>query len=668
MTYSRPRYIEQTEFSRRWTRYSIKYKLYLYREGGYDAFDEPYRIPVLFVPGNAGSHKQVRSMASSSASAFAELIGKDPGAVDRGQIGYDFFTAGLNEEFTALHGYSILEQAEFVNDAISYILSLYPKTRAMHKLSGSKDTEFALPTSVVVVGHSMGGVVARTAFTLPNYVENSIQALFTLSTPHNNPTASLEQYVESTYGKVNAFWRNGFSNKALDHVSLVSIAGGNLDSMINSDYTYVGDLAPPENSLSVMSTGINDVWLSLDHQNILWCAQMAKKFARLTVQIMDARQPSQLLPLDTRMKLMRRSLYSGIESDGFIESERPVSPKNTLSSHYQYAHVYDSGAIKLSPADMRGMLPRTTKSTIKPRALHLLSSIERASAKVLQVLYDPNLFASDEDSDENNDAQPVLLGCNHQQHSDNDPEFFCEQIPEPAPAKLPLKRPDDSPSMPVQSLRYLEIPSQDLGQYSHIGFELPSRPGNSGFFEAAFVDTPRQIDKDPGYVRLLTPYGIRARSGDAWFGVRSRIRLVVPENPLFVFRAKVAMHRTADAPKIMSSRPRFGPVVLQSDARHYESKFWYDQSAFDIAIHGRGSYFQTDDLPVTSRDNSKLAGTWNGLYIDLFADTDYYSGFDISLQINWYSSLNRMVKRHDMALLALSFIWACLVLVHQLHT
>ncbi|KAJ1785302.1 GPI inositol deacylase, partial [Coemansia sp. RSA 2399] len=389
MTYSRPRYIEQTEFSRSWTRYSIKYKLYLYRESGYDAFDEPNRIPVLFVPGNAGSHKQVRSMASSSASAFVELIGKDPGAVERGQIGYDFFTVGLNEEFTALHGYSILEQAEFVNDAIRYILSLYPKTRAMHKISGSKSAEFALPTSVVVVGHSMGGVVARTAFALPNYVEDSIQALFTLSTPHNNPTASLEQYVESTYAKVNAFWRNGFSNKALDRVSLVSIAGGNLDSMINSDYTYVGDLAPPENSLSVMSTGINDVWLSLDHQNILWCAQMAKKFAKLTVQIMDARQPSQLLPLDARMKLMRRTLYSGIESDGFVESEQPVSPKNALSSDYQYAHVYDSGAIKLSPADMRGLLPKFTKITIKPRALHLLSSIEGISAKVLQVLYDP---------------------------------------------------------------------------------------------------------------------------------------------------------------------------------------------------------------------------------------------------------------------------------------
>ncbi|KAJ2557053.1 GPI inositol deacylase [Coemansia sp. RSA 1933] len=656
MTYSRPLYIEQTEFSRSWTRYSIKYKLYLYRDGSHDIHDEPNRIPVLFVPGNAGSHKQVRSMASASASAYAELLRRDPGAAaaTRGQIGYDFFTVGLNEEFTALHGYSILEQAEFVNDAIRYILSLYPRTRALHKQS-DRDAEFALPTSVVVVGHSMGGVVARTALTLPNYVDDSIQALFTLSTPHNNPTASLEQQVDSTYANVNAFWRAGFRSGALGHVSLVSIAGGNLDSMINSDYTYVGDLAPPSNSLSIMSTSINDVWLSLDHQNILWCAQMVKKFATLMVSIMDARQPSQLMPLEPRMRLMRRALYSGIEPNGFVESDLALSPKNSLSSDYHYVHLYESGAIKLSVADMLGLIPKSSNNMLKPKALHLLPSTDAgSSAKVLQVLYDPSLFDS--------------TRCSQHKRSIDGAEFVCEQIAEPVPAKLPLKRADHNPKMPVHSLRYLEVPLHGLNRYSHVGFEMHSRPGKSGFFDAAFVDTPRQITKDPGYLQLLTPYDIRTRTGDEGFGLRSRIRLAVPENPLFVFRAQVTMHSNTEPSQPPSSRPRFGPVALQSDARHYESRFWYDQDCFDIAIHGRGSYLQPDGLAATSRDSSRFAGTWDGLYIDLFVDTDYYSGFDLSLRIDWYSSLNRMVKRHDMALLAVSFIWACLVLAHQLHT
>ncbi|KAJ1656554.1 GPI inositol deacylase, partial [Coemansia sp. RSA 25] len=236
MSYSRPRFVEQTQFDNSWTRFSTKYKLYLYREGGYDAYDEAYRIPILFVPGNAGSHKQVRSIASASATAFMELAGNNTGVFDQGQIGYDYFTVGLNEELTALHGYSILEQADFINDAIRYILSLYPETRAKYRLS-TQDTKYSLPTSVVVVGHSMGGVVARTAFTLPNHIVGSVQAIFTLSTPHNNPTASLEYYVDKVYSSVNSFWRHGFHNGTLDDVSLVSIAGGNLDSMINSDYT-----------------------------------------------------------------------------------------------------------------------------------------------------------------------------------------------------------------------------------------------------------------------------------------------------------------------------------------------------------------------------------------------------------------------------------------------
>ncbi|KAJ1927130.1 GPI inositol deacylase, partial [Linderina macrospora] len=273
----------------------------------------------------------VRSISSAAAAAFVELAGRDPTVVERGQIGFDFFTVGLNEEFTALHGYSILEQADFINDAIRYILSRYPKTRPKYRIA-QQSTQFALPESVIVVGHSMGGVVARTAFTLPNHIVGSVQAIFTLSTPHNNPTASLEYYVDKVYMGINSFWRHGFHNGTLDNISLVSIAGGNRDGMINSDYTYVGNLAPARNALSVLSSGINDVWLSVDHQSILWCGQMAIKFARLLTMIMDARRPEQILPLDERMRLMRRELYSGLE-ENFADVEEAKTRSTTTSDY-----------------------------------------------------------------------------------------------------------------------------------------------------------------------------------------------------------------------------------------------------------------------------------------------------------------------------------------------
>ncbi|KAJ2494052.1 GPI inositol deacylase [Coemansia sp. RSA 2050] len=675
MSYSRPRFVEQTEFDDRWTRFSTKYKLYLYREGGYDAFDEAFRIPILFVPGNAGSHKQVRSIASASATAFMELASKNPGVFDRGQIGYDYFTVGLNEELTALHGYSILEQADFINDAIRYILSLYPETRAKHRLS-SKGTTFALPTSVVVVGHSMGGVVARTAFTLPNHIVGSIQAIFTLSTPHNNPTASLEYYVDKVYSSVNSFWRHGFHNGTLDDVSLVSIAGGNLDSMINSDYTYIGELAPGRNSLSILSTGVDDVWLSLDHQCILWCAQMAKKFSKMLVRIMDARRPSQLLPLDQRMSIMRQLLYSDWENgaNGVAEA---LTAKQSSNDDYSYVYTHEDGTTRLVPEDMHSLLSKNQGNRAREpsSALHLLPVNGATSNSMAQLLYDPRLFVMAHDSGSDAAYPVVLLGCNSIKAASNgtkaETRVRCQGIPAPLPTKLPMRRVDDDPEQPLFALHYMEVPAATFKQFEYVGVQTPAKPGVAGFLHAAIVKGVEKLESGPSYLRLLRPVDVRTPpDGKSRMGssARTRIRLDVPESPFFVLRGTLTMHRGTTSSRVMTAAPRFEPIIRQSDGRRFESRFWYDQSTVDFAIHGRGAYVPSDVISNAEDSELKSAGQWGGLVIDVWADPDYYTGFELALQINWYSSLNRTIKRYDMALLAMSFVWACLVMLHQLRT
>ncbi|KAJ2162574.1 GPI inositol deacylase [Coemansia sp. RSA 552] len=666
MSYSRPRYIEQTEFGRSWTRYSAKYKLFLYREGGFDAHDTPYRIPVLFVPGNAGSHKQVRSIASSTSAAFVHLIDKDPEAVKQGQIGYDFFTISLNEELTALHGYSIVEQADFVNDAIHYILSLYPKTRAEHALVPDSSVKFAMPESVMVVGHSMGGVVARTAVTLPNYVEGSIQALFTLSTPHNSPTASLEGHVDEVYDHVNQFWRHGFANGTLSSVSLVSIAGGNLDSMINSDYTFVGSLAPHQNSLSVLSSGISNVWLSLDHQSILWCAQMARRFAHMLIRIMDARQDAQLVPLAQRMEIMRRELYSSLDV-GYEDGRTPTGRKMT-SEQYRFVHLLDDGA--LDPTEMKRLLAASQARPKKARALQLLSLEGRSAEKMLQLLYDPHLFAATSIRRKvltPASVQPAILGCNRRADTngtlDADVDVECETVLVPDVAQLPLKTDGDDPDLPVHSLHYVEhalAADSNLDQFEYVGIELPASTGDEGFVHAAIVDTPVLVEKKPGHLGMLLRSTVANVPISVKTGTRSRIRLDIPETPFLVFSAELSLQ-----PSLTSAHsPRFRSVVRQSDGqRQFESKFWHDQHSMDMAIHGRGAYLQAGGMSEFSTAETD----WSGLYIDVWADPKYYSGLSVSLRVNWYSSLNRLVKRYDMALLALSFVWACLILLDQLR-
>ncbi|KAJ2465760.1 GPI inositol deacylase, partial [Coemansia sp. RSA 2337] len=616
---------------------------------------------------------QVRSIASASATAFMELVNNNPDVFDRGQIGYDYFTVGLNEELTALHGYSILEQADFINDAIRYILSLYPVTRAKYRLP-SQGTKFALPTSVVVVGHSMGGVVARTAFTLPNHIVGSVQAIFTLSTPHNNPTASLEYYVDKVYSSVNSFWRHGFHNGTLDDVSLVSIAGGNLDSMINSDYTYIGDLAPPKNSLSILSSGVDDVWLSLDHQSILWCAQMAKKFSSMLIQIMDARQPSQLLPLSERMSIMRRQLYSDWER-GPNSAPESLATNRTTNDDYSYVYVHRDGAARLVPEDMQKLFSgdHADKAGLGV-ALHLLPVNKATSDSTAQLVYDPRLFATAHASGSIAGYQPILLGCNRIKVASDSakPEtsVTCQALPAPLPTKLPMRRVDDDPELPLYALHYMEVPVSALEQFEFLGMQLPTKPGVAGFFHATIVKNLVQLESSPSYVRLLHSLAIRTPTTKSRVGssTRTRIRLNVPESPFFVFRGTLTMRRSTSSSQFMSAAPRFQPIIRQSDGRRFESRFWYDQDTVDFAIHGRGAYLPSDVITNAEDSELKSAGQWDGLFIDVWADPDYYVGFELTLRINWYSSLNRTIKRYDMALLAMSFVWACLVMLHQLRT
>ncbi|KAJ1979396.1 GPI inositol deacylase [Dimargaris xerosporica] len=324
MFYMYPKYLRMVGLTTQHSRLAHKYALYLYREGGVDhMYREPFRTPVLFIPGHAGSYKQVRSIAATTTRQFDQMQSSFPHqAHDQGNIGFDFFTIDLNEEFTALHGYSLHEQAEFVNDVIRYILSLYPVNRPKYRnllaLQPGNPAVWAMPQSVLVIGHSMGGVVARTALTLPNYQPRSINTILTLSSPHLSPPATLESYVDQLYRATNEFWIRQFNAPAnaslLADVSLVSIAGGNWDAMVGSDLAFVDTSVPASHGFTVFTTQIPNVWLSMDHQSILWCKQMVQVLGKTLLSIADARRPEQTKTLPERLYAFRRALVSDLDA------------------------------------------------------------------------------------------------------------------------------------------------------------------------------------------------------------------------------------------------------------------------------------------------------------------------------------------------------------------
>ncbi|RKP08209.1 GPI inositol-deacylase PGAP1-like protein, partial [Thamnocephalis sphaerospora] len=231
-------------------------------------------IPVLFIHGNAGSYKQVRSLASEAAMLYHDKLVADMKAAE---LPMDAPAVDLNEEFTALHGQSLMEQAEYINDAIQYILSLYHERRPTTNLPHAHRAAQRLPepTSVIIVGHSMGGIVARAALTLPNYQRGSINTLLTVSSPHIAPPAPLDRRINQIYTHVNAFWRRSFERRGvanlLHDVVLVTLAGGQPDTMINSDLCDVSGLVPRTNGFTVYTTGIPDLWSSMNHHCVFWC-------------------------------------------------------------------------------------------------------------------------------------------------------------------------------------------------------------------------------------------------------------------------------------------------------------------------------------------------------------------------------------------------------------
>ncbi|PIK37439.1 hypothetical protein BSL78_25734, partial [Apostichopus japonicus] len=109
-----------------------RYSLYLYSEGAKKTSNFKLSgIPVLFIPGNAGSYRQVRSLGSVAITKAEES-----------DYHFNYFSVDLNGEKNALYGGFLLEQTEFVHQCIRHILSFY--SEAKNK-----------PKSVVVVGHSM---------------------------------------------------------------------------------------------------------------------------------------------------------------------------------------------------------------------------------------------------------------------------------------------------------------------------------------------------------------------------------------------------------------------------------------------------------------------------------------------------------------------------------
>ncbi|KAH0560113.1 GPI inositol-deacylase [Cotesia glomerata] len=218
-----------------------KFGLYAYGEGY--ATEKLRRmkftgIPVLFIPGNAGSHEQVRSLASVSLRMSLKR---------RTPFHFDYFTISFAKSLSALYGGILQEQTVFTQHCIKKILSLYEE-----KLD-----------QVILIGHSMGGIIGKSVLLQPNQTSSPASILITLASPHT-PNIAFDQTSANFYQYINSQ-----AKRLQNSVSIVSIGGGSRDLLVTCS-----QILDPLADLNILSTGIPNVWRAQDHLSILWCKQL----------------------------------------------------------------------------------------------------------------------------------------------------------------------------------------------------------------------------------------------------------------------------------------------------------------------------------------------------------------------------------------------------------
>ncbi|XP_071438562.1 GPI inositol-deacylase [Hetaerina americana] len=284
-----------------------RYKLYAYGEGQYTEKLRSMQfrgIPVLFIPGNSGSYKQVRSLASVS--LRMSLSSNSPYV-------FNYFTADLNEEYSALYGAVLYEQTRFIGECVKKILSLYPDDRKR-------------PTSVILIGHSMGGLIAKGVIMEPDFDHDMVNSIITLAAPHKSPVLMADEHIAKYHANVSRHWTHK-RNVSWTNIVIASIGGGQRDIIVRPDLIK-SDVA----DFSVLTTAIPTVWLSTDHLCILWCKQLVLIVVRALFDMVDPRTHQ-----------ISKSIEHKKTALGYHLVKRTASKRLAASFHRKEAHFDEEG-------------------------------------------------------------------------------------------------------------------------------------------------------------------------------------------------------------------------------------------------------------------------------------------------------------------------------------
>ncbi|KAH8172658.1 PGAP1-like protein [Sarocladium implicatum] len=659
MSFMRPSYIPFTDFDTEHTRFATKYSLYLYREQGIDNDKALTGIPVLFIPGNAGSYKQVRPIAADAANHFRQHYTRSSEDDKSGVRNLDFFTVDFNEDITAFHGQTLLDQAEYLNEAVRYILSLYSDPSR-----GSRTSDLPDPTSVIIMGHSMGGVVARAMLVQSNYLANSINTIITMSAPHARAPVTFDGQLVQIYDEINEYWRQAYTqkwanNNPLWHTTLVSIAGGSLDSIVPSDYASLESLVPPTHGFTVFSTGIPTVWTAMDHQAILWCDQFRKVVSRALLEIVDVHRASQTKPRAERMRVFKKAFLSGLET---------VSEKIAPTDGATVLLTLDATSEKPVPSDGRLVLDRLGSSASPVAYLLPVPSQSPSSpvSKRFTLMTDVSL------KERSNAPLDVLLcSVSPSQHATVPSSHFSTTIDLSGNQKITKtltcrNAAVDRTLLPASTVKstntfclerdcqtpmfsYLHYEVSDLYDHDFIAVVDKATKPSSNFAVAEFANSSDfQHTDESSLVQLLT-------MGTTLEMAETRPMAVEVKVPSLK-SALLAYDLTVSRPQCSTgSTPLFRPLVRQYLERPYESRYFVNVEHASVTLHGVAPYMPGALKPRLD----------DGLALQFWSDPSCKGPIQLRLRVNVFASLGKLYMRYRTVFAAFPLLIVTLVLRQQ---
>jgi len=651
MAYMRPNYHRYAHFDSEHTRFATKYSLYRYYEGGVDDDARVRGVPVLFIPGNAGSYKQVRSLASEAAYHYHNTLKHDAGASGAGKRPLDFFSADFNEDITAFHGQTLLDQAEYLNDAITYILSLYHSPGQT-----ARDSNLPDPTSVIIVGHSMGGIVARTMLTMPNYQANSINTIITLAAPHARPPVSFDGEIVRTYKGVNDYWRHAYSQKwAIDnplwHVTLISIAGGGLDTIVSSDYASIESIVPETHGFTVFTSSMPNVWTGMDHLAIIWCDQNRKSVVRALYDVIDVSRATQTVPRAQRMRGFKKWFLTGLEH---------VAEKNLPQTEAKTLVTLEKNSAIVSPGE-KLVLRNLGRSQQRPHAFLLPVPPPATQGRMFTLLSNEKLdfpgengmlevlFCSVFPSQPGQSTILFSMNMDFSGDSTGATRLACKNAASDV-ITLPASTRDSTQPFRQKSppFSYLQYDLESLSEHQFVAVVDKAGEGSSGWVIAEFSTAAEsQVRIDMGLKHLLaTGLTLRLPEGRPQM---TDIHVPALNSGLLTYHLHITK-QSCDRGEL------FAPLVRQYIANVHESKFFVNVKDADINLHGVSPYMPPS---LHAQDPN------HGLSLQIWSDPTCDGRVEVTLRLDMLGSLGKLWMRYRIVFAAFPLLIVALVLRQQ---